>query len=109
MLGIDCGACARLCPDDVKGLWMERRKPVIDPDACVNCGACVEACPTSPVALELVPDPTAASAAPDPSASPPTGHVPAALDEDNPQLNEDEVAEVVVEPVRPDWSVSHDT
>ena len=54
IIGIDCGACARLCPDEVRGLWLARGRPVIDPEACVGCGACAEACPTSPSALELV-------------------------------------------------------
>ncbi len=53
IIGIDCGACARLCPDDVRGLWLVRGRPVIDPVACVGCGACTEGCPTSPSALEL--------------------------------------------------------
>jgi len=54
IIGIDCGACARLCPEGVRGLWLRVGKPVVDPQACVGCGECVRACPSHPKALRLV-------------------------------------------------------
>ena len=108
IIGIDCGACARLCPEGVRGLWMERRKPVIDPVACVSCGACVDACPTSPRALELLPDPTfVADAARGAAAGAELEQAAdATLAADDVGAAVDAAADVVEEPVRPDWSVS---
>jgi len=54
VIGIDCGACARLCPEGVRGLWLSRGRPFIDPEACVACAECMRACPTSPRALDFV-------------------------------------------------------
>ncbi len=54
--GIDCGACARWCPEggDTDALEMVGRRPRIDSDRCVGCGRCVEGCPVMPPAIELV-------------------------------------------------------
>jgi ferredoxin-type protein NapG len=53
--GPECGACARLCPDDAPALKLVAGRPTIDEDVCVGCGLCASACPTRPAAIDLTP------------------------------------------------------
>lgn len=54
-LGLDCGACADLCPGDLDALSFVERVPVVEQDECVGCGLCIQACPVSPPAIILLP------------------------------------------------------
>ncbi len=53
--GPECGACADLCPNGIRGIYMEMFRPKVDRDECVGCGRCIVACPTQPKAIELQP------------------------------------------------------
>lgn len=52
--GPECGACAGLCPEGVRGLTLKAGRPIVDEEVCVGCGLCIEACPTRPPAIELI-------------------------------------------------------
>jgi ferredoxin-type protein NapG len=53
--GPECGACAGLCPGDLRALTLAVGRPRVDLDLCVGCGLCIAACPTMPPAIELIP------------------------------------------------------
>jgi ferredoxin len=44
-LCVQCGACARACPETAIERTGSANAFVIDPAKCTNCGVCVETCP----------------------------------------------------------------
>ena len=55
MQGQPCDYCISACPLGPEVLWLEGRRPTIDPDRCTGCGMCEYFCTQTPRAITIVP------------------------------------------------------